>query len=82
MQETTVSGLKARLRELLAAVRGGETVVVHDRRTPIACLIPFERTVDGLDVVEPVRPVACRRSRTDIVRRSARTGTAPCLRLR
>ena len=56
MRETNVSGLKARLSEYLSAVRRGETVVVHDRHTPIARLIPFEEQADDLQVVEPVQP--------------------------
>jgi antitoxin (DNA-binding transcriptional repressor) of toxin-antitoxin stability system len=31
-------------------------VVVHDRRTPIARLIPFEEQADDLQVVEPAQP--------------------------
>lgn len=57
MRQTNVSGLKARLSEYLAAVRTGETVVVHDRRTPIARLVPFEQQTDDLQVAEPTRPL-------------------------
>jgi prevent-host-death family protein len=57
MRQTNVSGLKARLSEYLAAVRNGETVVVHDRRTPIARLVPFEQQADELQVAEPTRPL-------------------------
>ena len=38
-----VSELKARLSAYLAAVRRGETVLVRDRRTPIAKLVPFQK---------------------------------------
>ncbi len=45
MKEAMVSELKARLSAYLAAVRQGETVVVRDRRTPIAKLVPFREEV-------------------------------------
>lgn len=76
MKQTNVSGLKARLSEYLAAVRNGETVVVHDRRTPIARLVPVGENAEDLSVVEPSRPLASGakikppqlRRRTDVVR--------------
>ncbi len=76
MKQTNVSGFKARLSEYLAAARHGETVVVHDRKTPIARLVPFDEHVDDLKVAEPnrsprdlakVKPVRLRR-RVDVVR--------------
>jgi prevent-host-death family protein len=75
MRETNVSGLKARLSEYLSAVRRGETVVVRDRHTPIARLIPFEEQ-DDLQVIEPkkapralakLEPLRLRR-RVDVVK--------------
>ncbi len=76
MKETNVSGLKARLSEYLAAVRNGETVLVHDRRTPIARLVPATENAEDLNVVEAIRPLADAakikpprlRRRTDVVR--------------
>jgi len=56
MKQTNVSGLKARLSEYLAAVRNGETIVVHDRRTPIARLVPIETLADDVQVTEPTKP--------------------------
>ncbi len=55
---STVSSLKAHLSENLKRVAGGETVVVTDRRVPVARIVPYE--VD--DLVEapaagPFRPV-------------------------
>ncbi len=44
MKTANVSELKARLSSYLAEVRKGNTVVVLDRRTPIARLIPYENT--------------------------------------
>jgi prevent-host-death family protein len=56
MKQTNVSGLKAHLSEYLAAVRSGETVVVHDRRTPIARLVPVGENAEELSITEPSRP--------------------------
>ncbi len=76
MKQANVSGFKARLSEYLAAARNGETVVVHDGKTPIARLVPFGKQVDDLKITEPrrsprdlakVKPVRLRR-RVDIVR--------------
>ncbi len=76
MKETNVSGLKARLSEYLAAVRHGDTVVVHDRHTPIARLVPFNEGVDDFSIHEAahplpdlrkLKPVRLRR-RVDVVR--------------
>lgn len=76
MKQTNVSGLKARLSAYLAAVRNGETIVVHDRRTPIARLVPFDAGVDDLSISEPVEPIRALarvkplrlRKRVDVVR--------------
>jgi prevent-host-death family protein len=40
MKQVGVAQLKARLSEYLRAVRGGETIAVLDRATPIARLTP------------------------------------------
>ena len=47
--------LKAHLSRILADVRAGETVIVCDRRTPIARLVPFDESGTGLVVLEPKR---------------------------
>jgi prevent-host-death family protein len=52
MKRVNVSELKAHLSAFLAAVRRGETVVVCDRSTPIARLVPFDEDRDGF-VVQP-----------------------------
>ena len=49
-----VSELKAKLSGYLARVRGGATVTVCDRRTPIAKLVPFDDDPGGLEVREPI----------------------------
>jgi len=54
MKRVGVAELKARLSEHLRRVRAGESVIVLDRRTPVARLVPFEQRDDGL-VVEAAR---------------------------
>ena len=59
MKHAKVSELKARLSEYLAGVRQGGTVVVYDRVTPIARLVPIgdEGEADALEIVEPTAPI-------------------------
>ena len=58
MKRANVSELKARLSSFLAAVRQGETVVVCDRNTPIARLVPIDDDRSGFRVEPPSRPSA------------------------
>jgi prevent-host-death family protein len=58
MQHAGVAQLKARLSQYLARVRGGDTVVVYDRNTPIARLVPYAESDDGFVVVEATEPAA------------------------
>ena len=51
-----ISELKAKLSAFLAAVRRGETVVVLDRKTPIAQLSPLPTDRAGFEVVAAARP--------------------------
>ena len=53
MKEASISELKAHLSEYLADVRAGATVIVRDRRTPIARLTPLEPPGDDLRIDEP-----------------------------
>lgn len=53
-----MSELKARLSAYLTEVRKGHTVIVCDRNTPIAQLIPFDDISDDLEVLEASRPVS------------------------
>ncbi|MFN8644174.1 MAG: type II toxin-antitoxin system prevent-host-death family antitoxin [Candidatus Binatia bacterium] len=46
MKRAMVSELKARLSAYLADVRRGQTVVVCDRATPIARLVPYAPEAD------------------------------------
>ncbi len=56
MKQAMVSELKAKLSGYLATVRKGEAVVVCDRKTPIACLIPYTQNTDDLEIDEPPIP--------------------------
>jgi antitoxin (DNA-binding transcriptional repressor) of toxin-antitoxin stability system len=58
MKHVKVSELKAKLSAHLdlAEVRAGETVVVCDRDTPIARIVPLEKGLDDLVVEEPTLP--------------------------
>jgi prevent-host-death family protein len=58
MKQAGVSELKARLSAYLADVRNGETVLVCDRRTPIARLVPVGERGEGLTIERARRPVA------------------------
>ncbi len=40
MKQVRIAALKARLSEYLRVVRGGESIAVLDRDTPVALLIP------------------------------------------
>ncbi len=57
MKTAKVSELKSRLSAYLAEVRAGSTVVVYDRNTPIARLVPFQEE-DDLVVVEASAPMS------------------------
>lgn len=52
MKEVKIAELKAHLSAHLAAVRKGETVVVCDRSTPIARLVPMKHGHDDDLVLE------------------------------
>lgn len=48
-----VSELKAKLSAYLSEVREGQTVVVCDRKTPVARLVPYTQDTDELGIEEP-----------------------------
>ena len=52
MKSANVSELKARLSAYLSEVRSGGTVVVYDRNTPIARLVPFQEEQNDLVIIE------------------------------
>jgi len=53
-----VSELKAKLSAYLSEVRGGGTVTVYDRNTPIARIVPFQDEPDGLVILEASAPAS------------------------
>jgi prevent-host-death family protein len=55
MKKANVSELKAKLSAYLAEVRGGTTVVVYDRATPIAKLEPLT-SQDDLEIIDATSP--------------------------
>ena len=52
MKQVRIAELKARLSEYLRAVRGGETIAVLDRETPVAQIVPV-RARTALRVRKP-----------------------------
>ena len=77
MRKATVPRLKSRLSAYLADVRSGDSVVIYDRSTPIARLVPYDPTeVDDFEVIRAVgspenlkriRPIRLR-TKIDVVR--------------
>jgi prevent-host-death family protein len=62
MRRAKVSELKARLSAYLAEVRGGSEVLVYDRTTPIAKLVPFKEESDDIRVIaDSAAPAALKR---------------------
>jgi prevent-host-death family protein len=57
MTKAKVSELKARLSSYLADVRKGDIVVVCDRSTPIARLVPMEEEAEDLKICESAKPI-------------------------
>jgi prevent-host-death family protein len=53
MKQAQIAELKPHFSQYLAQVRRGETVVVCDRHTPIARLVPYTDTDHALVVREP-----------------------------
>ena len=75
MKRTKVAELKAHLSDYLASVRAGDAVLVCDRNTPIARIVPYDERDDGFVVHEAQRPSELRavrgvkpRRRIDVVR--------------
>lgn len=62
MSDVKVSELKAKLSAYLSEVRRGGTVIVYDRATPIARLMPFESEPDDLVITDAsVKPAELKR---------------------
>lgn len=58
MKHAKVSELKAHLSAYLAQVRNGETVIVSDRRTPVARLVPIDQRTEGVTIERARQPVS------------------------
>jgi prevent-host-death family protein len=58
MKHAKVSELKAHLSAYLAQVRKGDTVVVSDRRTPVARLVPVDQRTEGVTIERARRPAS------------------------
>jgi len=56
MKRAKVAELKARLSGYLSEVRAGDSVVVCDRNTPIARIVPYDERDDGFVVHEARQP--------------------------
>ncbi len=52
MSQIKIADLKAHLSENLAAVRRGESIVVCDRNTPIARIVPIDDPNDDFEITE------------------------------
>jgi prevent-host-death family protein len=62
MTRVKITELKARLSAYLAEVRSGGEVLVYDRATPIARLVPITNAQDDLQIItESSPPTALRR---------------------
>lgn len=55
MARVGIAELKARLSEHLQNVRRGHSIVVLDRGTAVARIIPVEQAADGLLIRHPAR---------------------------
>lgn len=58
MKRAKVSEVKARLSAYIAEVRSGDTVVICDRSTPIAQLVPLDPKVDELRIQAASKPAS------------------------
>lgn len=50
MQSVRIAVLKARLSEFLRRVRGGRSITVLDRDTPVARIVPYDSATSKLTV--------------------------------
>jgi antitoxin (DNA-binding transcriptional repressor) of toxin-antitoxin stability system len=55
MKRVGIADLKAHLSGHLRTVRKGETLVIIDRETPVARLVPFGASASGLVTRQPTR---------------------------
>ncbi|MDO8520458.1 MAG: type II toxin-antitoxin system prevent-host-death family antitoxin [Deltaproteobacteria bacterium] len=57
MTKVKIAKLKSQLSRYLRRVRAGEEIVVTDRDTPIARVIPFEKPHEELIIIPAKRPI-------------------------
>jgi antitoxin (DNA-binding transcriptional repressor) of toxin-antitoxin stability system len=55
MREVGIADLKARLSEHIGNVRRGSSIVVLDRSTAVARIVPMEQAADALVIRKPAR---------------------------
>ena len=55
MKSVKIAELKAKLSEHLREVRRGRSVIVVDRETPIARLVPYSSDAEALTIRKPLR---------------------------
>jgi prevent-host-death family protein len=58
MKKAKVSELKAHLSSYLAEIRNGESLLICDRATPIARLIPCDEDSEDLRIREARQPIS------------------------
>ena len=58
MKTVMIADLKNRLSAYLREVRGGEEILVADRDTPVARLVPIRPEKPKLDTIKPTRPIS------------------------
>jgi prevent-host-death family protein len=54
MKVVRIAEFKARLSEYLRIVRRGNTLVIQDRETPVARVVPYSKDAEGLVIREPL----------------------------
>ncbi len=54
--QVKIAEFRAKLSKYLRAVRKGQEIVIHDRETPIARVVPYEQRRPRLEVIPPTRP--------------------------
>lgn len=53
--EVKIAELRAKLSKYLRSVRKGHEIVIRDRETPIARLVPYEQGRPRLEIIHPTR---------------------------
>ena len=69
MKKVGIAELKAGLSAYLAEVRNGERLVVCDRTTPVAWLVPYGEAEEALMVPPQAPPIAVKRIKPVKLRR-------------